>query len=390
PTLLRPNIEAWGGLMSFLNSNSTAASALSMLGGDLGGNPTLYLFKAIVESRSAAEEVGHDSVVRGYFLRRDTSLKGMIDALNGSVSGEALRYGMLTVSVRLGTPRFPSARQLDSTKRMAAYLANKFVDALDRFNRDRLMTSAKNSRIFVEQEYHQKMSDLDSAYGRLEQFQETHGAISLPEQLTATVSAAAKLTGDMERAEMERDVEAKELGPNSPRIKMLTAEVEAAQQELNKYDSGGAGEYVLALKNAPELSRELAGYLREIKVLEQVTAFLREQVEQERISEQRDLPSLQLLDAALPPVKAASPNRLIFAIVGIVLGLLGAIVLTIVQRFYRDLRERPEAHYRMINILSALRHGPSAEFLRPVPIQTSGGLQTPETEPFEKPSRIHS
>ncbi|MFI5201324.1 MAG: GumC family protein [Candidatus Kapaibacterium sp.] len=370
-TVLPPEHEGMGGLLSFLSSSS-AASAISMLGGDIGASPTLELFKTIIESRSVAEDVAMDSAIHSFFFRRDTSQKGIVNALNGSVQGEALRTGELSVSVRCSAPTFSSKAELDSTRRMAAYIANKFIEALDRFNRDRLMTSAKNTRIFVEQEYTGKMVELDSAYSRLEQFQKAYGAIALPEQLTATVSAAAKLTSQMQQLEMQRNVEARELSPNDPRIRELDAEHQAAQEELSKYDSGGVGEYVLALNSAPELSRQMAGYLREVKVLEQVTAYLRGELEQDRISEQRDLPSLQVLDAALPPTAPSSPNRKLFAIVGLLLGLIAGIGLIAFERFYRDVRERPLIHYRLINVLSALRYGNRAELLMPFHPQTSG------------------
>ena len=133
--------------------------------------------------------------------------------------------------------------------------------------------------------------------------------------------------------------------------------MDAAQQELNKYDSGGAGEYILALKNAPALSRELAGFLREVKVLEQVTAYLRQELEQEKISEQRDLPSLQVLDPAQVPNDRSSPSRTLYAGLGLLIGLGFGFILIIFQRFAADVRTRPDVHYRLLNALRAMRLG---------------------------------
>jgi tyrosine-protein kinase Etk/Wzc len=356
-TVLPPEHEGAGGMMAFL---ANSASALDVLKGGLSENPTLDLFKTIVESRSISEDVASDSVIRTYFRRRDTSLKSITDKLQGSLQSEALRTGMMTVTVKMSPPRFASKQAMDSVRMMTAYVANKFVEVLDRFNRDRLMTSAKNTRMFVEEEYNAKRVELDSAYASLQQFQESHEAISLPEQLAATVSAAAKLTSQKQQLEMEREVESHELGPNSPRIQALGAELDAAQQELNKYDSGGAGEYILALKNAPALSRELAEYLREVKVLEQVTAYLRQELEQEKISEQRDLPSLQVLDPAQPPTDRSSPSRTLYAGLGLLIGLSFGFILIIFQRFTTDLRTHPDVHYRLLNVLRAMRLGNAA------------------------------
>jgi len=360
-TILPAEHEGMGGMLAVL-ANANASSALDLIKGDAAASPTLELFKAVVESRSIAEDVATDSAIRTYFLRRDTSGKAIVNALQSGISSEALRTGMLTVTVFLPAQRFASSIQIDSAKVMSAYIANRFVAALDRFNRDRLMTTARNTRIFVEQEYNAKLIDLDSAYGRLQQFQEGHQAISLPEQLAATVTAAGKLTAEMQQEEMQLQVEERELGPNSPRIKTLQAGIEAAKEQLDKYDNGGAdghsaGEYVVALKNAPALSRQLAASLREVKVLEQVTGYLRQQLEQEKVSEQRDLPSLQVLDGAIPPTGNASPKRLVYLIIGLIAGLFLSLIVTYYKRFVRDVREHPDLHYRFINVMSALKRG---------------------------------
>jgi uncharacterized protein involved in exopolysaccharide biosynthesis len=174
--------------------------------------------------------------------------------------------------------------------------------------------------------------------------------------------AAGKLTAEMQQEEMQLQVEERELEPNSPRIKTLKAGIDAAQEQLDKYDNGGsnghsAGEYVVALKNAPTLSRQLAGYLREVKVLEQVSGYLRQQLEQEKIAEQRDLPTVQVLDAAIPPTDRSSPKRIVYLIVGILLGLFGGLAVVYFKRFVRDVREHPYAHYRLINVMNSIRRG---------------------------------
>ncbi|MDP4200327.1 MAG: Wzz/FepE/Etk N-terminal domain-containing protein [Bacteroidota bacterium] len=365
-TVLPPERSGSGGMLAFLANTSSAFDFLKNGAG--ADNPTLDLFKTIVESRTIAEDVARDSIVHDYLKRSDTSWKGIVGQLQGSLSSEAMRTGMFTVSIKLRTPRFPSAHQRDSVRMMTAYIANTFVSALDRFNRDRLMTSARNTRVFIEAEHQLKMAQLDSSYARLQQFQETHQAISLPEQLAATVSAAATLTGQIQQTEMELGVESHELEASSPRVKALTAQLDASKAALAKYDDGGAGEYVIALKNAPALARELAGYMRETKVLEQVTGFLRQELEEQRINEERDLPSLQILDRALPPTGPTAPNTKLFGIVGLILGLFGTMGFVWVRSFVLDIRDRPAVHYRLVNIMRTARHGKRATLLAPTEI----------------------
>jgi capsule polysaccharide export protein KpsE/RkpR len=217
------------------------------------------------------------------------------------------------------------------------------------------MTTAHATRVFIEKEYHARLDQLDSAYRALQHFQEQNGAISLPDQLAATVTAAAKLVGEIQQLETQIAVEQRELSPQSDRIQLLQAQLAAAKAQLQRYDDGGAGEYVLALKEVPTLTRQFAGYMREAKVLEQVSAYLRQQVEQERISEQRDLPSLQVLDVARPPRERSFPKRSTMGLIGLLVGSFIAFGYLRMRVVADGMKTNPEEHYRLIRFMNVVR-----------------------------------
>jgi hypothetical protein len=129
-TALPPEKSGAGGMISALLSNSLAADFLK--GSE---NPTLDLFKTIVESRNVAQEVAKDPKVHAFCAKQDTSMDGIVDRLRRSVQGEALRTGMFTVTVDLTTGMAPGGDEAERTREMSAYVANKFVSELDRFNR---------------------------------------------------------------------------------------------------------------------------------------------------------------------------------------------------------------------------------------------------------------
>lgn len=369
-TALPPEKSGAGGMISALLSNSLAADFLKGT-----ENPTLDLFKTIVESRNVAQEVASDPKIRAFCLKQDTSMDAIVDRLRRSVQGEALRTGMFTVTVDLSTGAAPTSGEAEQTRQMSAYVANRFVTELDRFNRERLMTTAHATRVFIEKEYRARLSQLDSAYKALQHFQEQNGAISLPDQLAATVTAAAKLVGEIQQLETQIAVEQRELSPQSDRIQLLQAQLSAAKAQLQKYDDGGAGEYVLALKEVPTLTRQFAGYMREAKVLEQVSAYLRQQVEQESISEQRDLPSLQVLDVARPPRERSFPKRSIMGIVGLLVGSVIAFGYLRMRMVADGIKTNPEEHYRIIRFINVVRGRRSIVSGEPV---AAGATKTPQ------------
>lgn len=355
-TLLPPEKQQLGGLMSFL----AGSGALDIM--KTQENPALDLFQNVLESRTLAEEVAKDARIKRYFSSWDTSTLAVAGAVQRSMTVEALRNGMMTVTIDMVTHWTPEDAEKDSAKVLSAYLANKLVATLDQFNRERLMTSARNTRVFVEGEYKKRMQQLDSAYAQMQNFQQTNKAVSLPDQLSATVTAAAELGASIQQMEIQLSVEERELNPNSTRIQTLRSQISAAKQALHNFDDGSVGDYVVGLKGVPQLARQFAGLTREIKLLETLTAYLRQQWEQEKINEQRNLPSLQLLDSAMPPERKTSPKRFAMLMLGLTCGFVVSIVFVAIQRFRNVVTTDRFERRRVINFMHALRHGKKAVF----------------------------
>ncbi len=348
-TIMPPEKDKSGGLMSFLSGSG----ALDLMKGQ--ENPQMDMFKNIVDSRLMSESIAKDSKVRNYFSRFDTSEKVIAFFARNSVTSEPLRNGVMNLQVDIKTHWMADDAEKDSAKYLSAHLSNLFVRQLDKFNRERLMTTAKNMRIFVEGEYNKRQLQLDTAYMNLQAFQEKNKAIALTEQLTATVTSAALIASQVQQLQMLIGVEERELNSNSNRMMMLKAQLEEAQSQLKRYDDGSVGEYSLALNNVPNLIRQLAKLTREVKMLETVGAYLRQQLEQERISEQRNVPTFQMLDSATVPEKRSSPKRGSMLILGVIVGLVVSGIYLAWKNFREHLRTNPEDHKRYLAFTGALR-----------------------------------
>lgn len=347
-TLIPPEKNTQSGLISFL----TGSGALDLMKG--AENPALDMFKNVLDSRQLAEQVAEDPRLIRYFSTFDTSKKGIVGAVHTSMTCDAQRNSIFNVEINIKTHWNPSQAEKDSARFLVPYLAQVFVTHLDRYNRERLMTQARNTRIFVESEYKNRMVQLDSTYGVLQAFQIEHKTISLTDQLSASVTSAALLGSQKQQLEMQLAVEERDLSPNSARVQTLRAQLEEVKRELKKYDEGGVGDYVVAFKNVPTLTRELAGITREVKLLETLSAYLRQQLEQERINEQRDLPTLQVLDPAIVPDRRSSPSRLNMLLIGLFIGLLASVIYVTIRNYYSQISSHPEEHTRYLNFIAVL------------------------------------
>ena len=93
----------------------------------------------------------------------------------------------------------------------------------------------------------------------------------------------------------------------------------------------------MPFSRVPELGIELARLTREVKVQETLVTLISQQVEQTKIMESQDLPTIRVLDKATVPERPAKPSiRINLAIAGVA-SLLVGIVLAFVFDFIRGL-----------------------------------------------------
>jgi tyrosine-protein kinase Etk/Wzc len=348
-TLMPPEKDKTGGLMSFLSGSG----ALDLMKGQ--ENPALDVYQNVMESRVLSESIARDPMVNAYFKTFDTAFDAIAFHALSSTKSEPLRNGIMNVQVDIKTHWFPSSEEKEAARKLAPHLANLYVKELDKYNRERLMTSARYLREFTEREYGKRMMQLDTAYMNLQKFQEDNKAVSLTDQLEATVTNAALLGSQVQQYEMMLGVEERELTPNSSRVSMLRAQLEEAKHQLSKFDDGSVGEYAIALTKAPELTRKLAKLMREVKLLETISAFLRQQLEQDKLNEQKSVPTFNVLDSAVIPLRKSSPKRSVMLLLGIAAGIVLSGIYISVRSFQDSVRKHPEDHLRLARFRQVLR-----------------------------------
>ena len=78
------------------------------------------------------------------------------------------------------------------------------------------------------------------------------------------------------------------------------------QEQYNKMEMGSQ-DYLVAFKEVPELGKVLTNLLREVKIQNEVYTMLQQQFYKEKIQENKDLPTVEILDEAIPPLSSSSP-----------------------------------------------------------------------------------
>ena len=102
----------------------------------------------------------------------------------------------------------------------------------------------------------------------------------------------------------------------SERLAIVKDELEVAELELKNFKEQNRG-----YEDSPELFMVFSRLFREEEAKKEVYLTLQQQLELARIEEVKQSPILHVLDHAVPPSRKSSPNRYIFLIVFLLLGL---------------------------------------------------------------------
>lgn len=309
-TILPPDNENQMGTLGSLLGGQDFSSLLT---GDMSSaNSQLYM--EILKSRSAAEYVVNKFNLVDYYNKDNVyeAAEELTKHLNVGMSKE----GIVKVSVSVSTSLIPLLfDNKDSVKEFSAKLSNAYVSALDSINREKLSSKAKKAREYIEVELVKTRASLDSVESALMNFQERNKTVSLPEQLSAAIDAAAKLKAEIVETEIQMGLLKSNLREDSKELIAVRKKLDELKGQYTRMELGNQ-DYLLAFSEVPELGKQLATLLREVKIQNQVYTMLQQEYYKEKIQENKDLPTVEVLDKAIPPLKASSPRVILSTITG--------------------------------------------------------------------------
>jgi len=304
-SILPPEKNDSNGLSSLLQATEIAGIPnLNMS----GANSQLYA--EIVKSRTAAEFVVLKLKLRDYFnAKTDEEAAYKLMKL---LSIEVTKEGIIEFSVPVSTSLFGRIlSQTDSIRNLSANISNTYAEALDKINREKLSSKAKKARIYIEDQLTGIKTKLDSSETALMEFQKKNKTISLPEQMKASIEAAAKIKSEMISTEINLGLLSKNLNENNPSIISLRSRHEQLKDQLHKLATLNE-DVLLSFSDAPSLAAKLSSLVRDVKIYNEVYLMLQQQYFKEKIQENKDLPTVEILDAAIPPERSSSP-RIVFS-----------------------------------------------------------------------------
>lgn len=295
------------------------------------GGPRQDLFIALMKSSTLREGIVEQFKLNDYY--RCSDIEKTKSCLGGATKITTMAEGVISVEV------------IDKDPQMAADIANSYVPHLERLAVKLGAGAISRQRQFIAEQLAKAEIKLRDSEDALKKFQEKYRAVSISQQSSNAISAAAQIKGEIIAAEVQleglKDF-ARESHPDviklNRRLKELKQQLADAQYssglELPSVD-GDSGhsqkEIYLPVAKVPRLGLELKRLTREVTVQETVYSLLNQELERAKIAEVRDTLVVQVLDRAVPPTQRFKPARgrivLMSGMVSIIMGMFLAFAL---------------------------------------------------------------
>ncbi len=287
----------------------------------------------------------YNTATSSYVVERTT--KELVENTDLIVQDE----GNLTISV------------YDKDPKRAAEMANYYVELLNQTNSELLVQNAKGNREFIEQRYQKNLEDLHKSEEAMKSFQTKYGVIAVPEQMDATIKAGAELYGKLAAKEVELDVLKRTTSETHPSVVAADVEVQEMKKKLREMNAGSitAGDDMKVLvpfKQAPELAAQYIRLYRDLQIQNKTLEFIVPIYEQAKIEEQRNTPSVVVLDHAGVPERKAKPKVSLYTLIAFVVStLLSLLVVFSVEGVSRVRSINPERFDGLVKAIRADRFG---------------------------------
>lgn len=330
-------VKSERGILGALSAN---VRSLTGLGGIASGESDIDRFVSILKSRTITEQVVDrlnlmDFFYKSAYHKAKAERKELLRyILIRRMQNEILnitdnKRGLLEISIETKDPK------------MSAQIANTYVDLLEKYVSDNTLTTAKEHRKFVGQQFNRVKTDLAEAEENLKKFKEEHELISLSDEVKEMVGAIGQLRGQMLAKEFELEV-LKKLGAAEGNVQYekLKFETEELKSQIAGFGSeknpkGNPREelFPLSPSKLPELEVQMFKLLRDKTAQETLYNLLAQYYESARLEEAREEPKFQRLDLAIPPMKKIKPQRKVDMVIGAFIGIAFSIAYVIAAEY---------------------------------------------------------
>ena len=318
-------------------SQSTASAMLSQLGGLAGGAGAALgikspndLYIAMLKSRALTDKlIQRFDLQKRYDAKFLESTRKELDEKSVIASG---KDNMISIDVE------------DKDAKVAAAIANAYVEELTVLTSKFALTEASQRRVFFEKQLELAKDKMIAAETALSSGIDSKGMMSVDAQSKAVLETVARLRANISAKQIQLKAMQAFVTPSNNEYKRANQELLGMQDELAKLEKGSASNAASKSESAMQASEAVANagkpaeagasniqLLRDVKYYQMLYEMLAKQYEVARLDEAKDIPLIQVLDKAVEPEHKFKPQRALITIAAAFFGLILALVAAFVS-----------------------------------------------------------
>ncbi|MSN25638.1 MAG: lipopolysaccharide biosynthesis protein [Geobacter sp.] len=283
------------GLMGMLLGSS--GGNLASLAGDIIGKGTpADMYVGILNS----EEI-NDKIINRFKLMERYDEKYRISThkvlKKNTEMAVGKKDGLITITVD------------DKNPKLAADMANAYVEELGNLIVRLNTTDSLNNKVFYKQRLTKAKADLSTAENELKTFQLKNKILSITEQAQTTIVGLAQLKAQIALQEVQLATLQQQFTNSSHEVKSAKSSINNLYKQVAQLEGNGSISAIPSVGRVPVLGQQYLRLMREFKVQETLVELLTKSYEIESLNSEKNVNSLQVVQAARAPDKKNWPKR---------------------------------------------------------------------------------
>lgn len=297
----------------------------------------------ILESRTFSEKIIKKFDLINYFKIDDLdSLIVMEKAVNQLTENVRKIYinddsGLISISITT------------KDKYLSMNIANFYCEMLEKYNIETRMSQGKRKRVFIEKRLKEIENEIEELTVKFRDFQNNNKTINIDIQTEQIIRLYSNVVAEKITNDIELEYSKKYLEKDSPIINKLIQKELAYEKKIRELElsDNNRSSYILSIDNIPELSLKYAKLMLEIEIKSKVYEFLYPQYESAKIEEVKDLPTLEIIDKAIPAGLRTSPKRAKLCIMTFIVSLIFSILFSFIFNSFSNLKNDEVSNHKL-------------------------------------------
>ena len=323
-TVKTSNKSNTSGLSALIGDGIPDFSDIASLSGGGASSKEMALYEEILNSRKNIEE----TLLR-FKLNDDWKFKYSTDAIkNFRENVMEIKKNKLAGTMEIGI--------YDKNPERAKEIGEFIIGQLNKISNELSVQNARNNREFIEKRFLLAKEQLKNAEDSIKIYQDIYG-IAPDIVAKASVQGELLLETQIKSEEIKLEILHKILSPNESEVKMQQEKIFLLQKQLNEMKNHDDPESGFSTKGKPQVVLNYLRLQRNIEIQNKIVIFLLPIYEQAKIEENKEMPSVIVLDTPNVPENKVKPKRLITTIVAMLFSVLLSLGFFIAREKYYNL-----------------------------------------------------